>query len=97
MNTIQTAIATVALITSTGSGLYAAHGYIDRKVSQVEQQMVNFVPRSEYEDFQWAYLKAELRTLRDRYEQTKDQRDLRDYQELLDLFCRRYPDDRDCD
>jgi hypothetical protein len=96
MNMIQTALATLALITTTGSVIYAAHGYVEDRVGAVETQMTQFVARREYDDFQWAYLKSELRKLRDRYQQTQDPRDLRDYQELLDHFCRRFPEDRDC-
>ena len=87
MNVVQTTSAVVALIASIGGGVYAFENRMELKYVQI----------AEYQDFQWAYLKDQLRRLRDELKKNPDdERTQKDLEEMLDLFCRRYPTDREC-
>lgn len=87
MNLVQTASGVVALIATIGGGVYAFESRMELKYVQI----------SEYQDFQWAYLKDQLRRLRDELKKNpNDERTQKDLEEMLDLFCRRYPTDREC-
>lgn len=59
-----------------------------------------YVMSNEYKDFQWAVLKGELRDLEKEARETDDLNELdrieEDIEDLLDLICRKYPEDRDC-
>lgn len=58
-----------------------------------------YAPMSEFKDLHWSNLRAQIRELRDRIEKAsgeeKEELEL-DLDDLLALFCRRYPDDRYC-
>lgn len=103
MNLLQTVGAVAGVLTTVAGGVYAletrVESKVDVRVAPIEKQLDGFVPLSEYSDFQWAYLKSELRDLRQAAEEASAEGDeslWRDYEELLDLFCRKYPDDREC-
>jgi hypothetical protein len=103
MNVVQTAGAIAGLLATVAGGVYAletrVEDKVDTRVTPIEAKLDSFVPLSEYSDFQWAYLKSELRDLRDAAEEASEEGDdslWDDYEELLDLFCRKYPDDREC-
>jgi len=103
MNLLQSISLTVGALSTVAGGVYALETRVENKVDMrvvpIERQLGGFVPLSEYQDFQWAYLKSELRDLRRAAEDAEDAGDRslwRDYEELLDLFCRKYPEDREC-
>lgn len=103
MNVLQTAGAIAGLLATVAGGVYALETRVETKVESrvvpIEAKLSEFVPLSEYQDFQWAYLKSELRDLRDAAQDASEAGDdslWNDYEELLDLFCRKYPEDREC-
>lgn len=63
-------------------------------------QDTRHVMASEYQDFQWSVLKQQIRDLREDIENEGDPERVEewelDLEELLDLFCRKYADDREC-
>jgi hypothetical protein len=94
MNVLQTASAATALLISLGGGIYAGADALDKK----------YVPMSEWKDFQWSQLKRELRDIEkdmegakfegnDQYAEALEE----EYNDLLELLCRQYPDDRACE
>lgn len=90
MNKVQglivSAVALVGLISGSAGGVLA----LDNR----------YVMSSEYKDFQWAVLKGQLRDLQKAQKETSDPLELEriqyDIQDLLDLICRKYPEDREC-
>lgn len=103
MKILQTAGAVAGVLTTVAGGVYAiesrVESKVDTRVTPIERKLGDFVPLSEYQDFQWAYLKSELRELKQAAEEAEENGDTslwRDYEELLDLFCRKYPEDREC-
>lgn len=80
--------AALTLIGSIAGGIYAADA--------------RYVLTSDYQDFQWSIMKEQLRELRKELRSWDDTTGTvpheleRDYEELLDLFCRKYPQDREC-
>lgn len=103
MNLLQTVGAAAGVLSTVAGGVYALETRVESKVetrvTPIEQKLGDFVPMSEYQDFQWAYLKSELRELKQAAEEAEENGDTslwKDYEELLDLFCRKYPDDREC-
>ena len=90
MNVVQSAVAVVALV----GGAYGFTHTLDTR----------YVPLSEWQDFQWSMLRKELREIEkdmaaaefagnaEYAEQLAE-----DYDELLELLCRKYPEDRDCE
>ena len=80
---IVKAAAVLALITSIGGGIFAADA--------------RYVQNAEYQDFQWGVMKEQLRELRKEIAQNPSDYGLKeDYNDLLDMFCRKYSDDREC-
>jgi len=67
----------------------------------VEVADQRYAPMSEFQDLHWANLRAQIRELEDdiRNEASRDRHAelKRDLEDLLDVFCRRYPEDRYCD
>jgi len=54
---------------------------------------------SEYRDFQWSVLKGQINDLRQRiFNSSGEEREYweRELRDLMDLFCRKYPRDREC-
>ena len=94
MNKLQT-VATVAAAVVGISG--SAAGAVYTLETRMESK---YVQRSEYDDFQWAFYKREIRELLDRInvEENPDlrQRLEQDLRDTIDRFCRAYPSDREC-
>jgi hypothetical protein len=91
---ITLAGAVLAIIGSVGGG----YAWIDHKLNELDTKHVQV---AEYQDFQWSVLKQQLRDLRQQIREwemtgTVPHELQRDYEELLDLFCRRYKEDREC-
>lgn len=89
------AAAVVGLITSIGGG----YAWFDAKLDEMDKKHVHV---TDYQDFQWSMFKKQLRDLRADMEKERKETGqvspglVIDYQELLDLFCRKYEDDREC-
>jgi hypothetical protein len=111
VNALQMATGAVALIgTLTGfayKGVTEVRDVRDMSLAEVRalelRTEAKFVPLSEWQDFQWAQLKRELRQIEkdiaeaefagnvEFAERLDDERD-----DLLEFLCRKYPEDRDC-
>lgn len=75
--------ASLALVGAIATGIFTAD--------------TRYVHASEYQDFQWSIMKQQLRELRKELLADPDNPGLReDYADLLDLFCRKYQEDREC-
>lgn len=81
---------------ATVAALVALFGATFGAVQVADQR---YAPLSEFEDLHWANLRAQIQELRDRIANSSGdaRRELElDLEDLLALFCRRYPDDRYC-
>lgn len=81
---------------ATLAGLVALLSFAFGAVNVADER---YAPMSEFQDLHWASLRAQIQELRDRIAnaQGSDRRELElDLEDLLALFCRRYPDDRYC-
>lgn len=104
MNLLQTVAMAAGVLSTVAGGVYAletrVENKVDVRVAPIEKQLGDFVPISEYKDFQWVFFKRELRDLADAIEDEEDpglrRRLQADYDAVLDRFCRSYPDDREC-
>lgn len=90
---IGTATAVVLLVSSIGGG----YAWFDSRLDAMDAKHVQ---AAEYKDFQWSVMKEQINATRERMfksgsaeERAHWERELRD---LLDMFCRKYPDDREC-
>lgn len=87
---ITSAAAVVALVISIGTG----YGHFNNRLEEMDERHVQV---SDYQDFQWGIMKEQLRKLRKAIAQNPSDLGLQeDYGVLLDTFCRKYPDDREC-
>lgn len=82
MNVFGNAAAALAVVGTVGGGFFA----IDE----------TYVRRTDFDSFQWGVLKEQIRELRKEIEARGDIDDVLDLEELLDRFCRAFPDDREC-
>jgi hypothetical protein len=89
VNVVQTAVAVTALV----GGAYGSIHTLDSR----------YVPLSEWQDFQWTQLRKELRQIEKDIAEAEfkgnydyAERLEQDYDDLLALICRKYPEDRDC-
>lgn len=80
MNVLQNAAATVVAISAVGGGFLG----IDAR----------YAPRGLVEDLVWSGMKREIRELRRDVLEGRASKD--ELEELIDRFCREYPDDREC-
>lgn len=75
-------------------------GLIGGTLTAVEVADQRYAPMSEFQDIHWSTLRAQVRELQDRIRAAQSpelKRDLEaDLSDLIDLFCRRYPNDRLC-
>jgi hypothetical protein len=100
MNILTTASATVALLGTIGGTIYAGVS----ELSAIERRAeAKFVPLSEWQDFQWAQLRKELRQIEKDIAEAEFEGNTRfakkleeEYEELLEYLCRVYPEDRSC-
>ena len=96
---IATATKTVALIAAIGTPIGGGYAFLDAKLSELDARKVEV---SDYQDFQWSYMKGQIRQIRKEMREWEEstgavplelEMDLRD---MLDLLCRKYPEDREC-
>ena len=97
---IQTASIVVALITGVGSLSWAG---LNEFQTIREEADAKYVPLSEWQDFQWGMIKRDIREIENEiadaeYEERYDlaERLEEDLENLIDLLCRKYPEDREC-
>jgi hypothetical protein len=100
MNIIQTATASVALLSALGGTLWVGLAEFNNIRAEADAK---YVPLSEWQDFQWSQIKRDIRALEkeiaeaefrgmDEYaDKLQDELD-----DLIEFLCRKYPDDRDC-
>jgi len=100
MNIIQTAAASVALLSALGGSLWVGMS----EMRAIEQRAdAKYVPMSEWQDFQWSQIKRDLRDIEKDIAEAESAElfglaeALQDeYDELVEFLCRKYPDDREC-
>jgi hypothetical protein len=80
MNILIQAAAVVAAIGTIGGGVLVAES--------------RYAPRNLVEDLVWSGMKREIRELRRDVEEGRAEQ--YELEELIDRFCRQYPDDREC-
>jgi hypothetical protein len=100
MEVLKTAVSVVAVLTATGGTIYAGVNELNtiRKESDAK-----YVPLSDWQDFQWAQLRKELRQIEKDIAEAEFEGDTKyarkleeEYEELLEFICRKYPEDRNC-
>lgn len=84
---IATLAALVALVSASWGGVMA----LDAR----------YVGKQQFEDFHWAMMKGQIRDLIKEIEKARGTEEwgflMEDLQNLLDRFCRDYPNDRACE
>jgi hypothetical protein len=100
MDILNTATATVALLSALGGTLWVGFGEL-RAVEQRADE--KYVPLSEWQDFQWSQLKRDLRQIEKEIAQAEaegldsyEDKLQYEYDSLLEFLCRKYPEDREC-
>lgn len=87
---MKAALALVAALFAVMGGAYGSVWFLDGR----------YAPLAALDNLQWSQLKEDLRQLRDRIETAENprlKRDLElDLEDLLDRFCKEYPNDREC-
>ena len=81
--------------------LTALVGLFGFSFGAVQALDTRYAPMSEFEDLHWSALRREIREIREQL-RTESRRDIyeeleRDLEDLLAVFCKRYPDDRYCE
>lgn len=111
MNVLQATTGIVALAgTLTGfawKGVTEVRDVRDQSLAEVRalelRAEAKFVPLSEWQDFQWAQLKRELRQIEKDIAEAEfagneafADKLVDEYEELVEFICRKYPEDREC-